>query len=104
MKNYCDNYQEAALTPVLYFLGNNHDDFPDRPEGSENAYKDGNNIDFMGHCITIGLSRQYDDWLLFNLASIFWRIKELIYFLMQLHADKTVMNVIVSECCHFPIR
>ena len=104
MKNYCDNYQEAALTPVLYFLGNNHDDFPDRPEGSENAYKDGNNIDFMGHCITIGLSRQYDDWLLFNLASIFWRIKELIYFLMQFHADKTVMNVIVSECCHFPIR
>lgn len=67
--------RETALTPVLYYLGNTIDDFPSRSADHESAYKNGNNIDQMGHCITIALSRNYDDWVLFNLASIFWRIK-----------------------------
>ena len=29
----------------------------------------------MGHCITIGLSRNAKNWVLFNLAAAYWRIQ-----------------------------
>ena len=67
--------KESAITPVLYFMGNAEEDFPERDPDSEDAYKDGYDIDHMGHCITIALSRSSDDYVLYNLASIFWRIK-----------------------------
>jgi len=90
--------REAALTPVMYYLGNTIDDFPPRSDYHESPYKDGYNIDQMGHCITIALSRNYDDWILFNLASIFWRIK------VCLHCTKTCLTIRKIVCPHHMIK
>ena len=68
------DHKEVALTEVIYWLGNDEHDFPERGTDHQSPYKPGDSLDNMGHCITIGLSRNSQNWKLFNLAAIYWRI------------------------------
>ena len=69
------DHKEVALTEVIYWLGNDEHDFPERAPDHQSPYKPGDSVDNMGHCITIGLSRKSQNWKLFNLAAIYWRIQ-----------------------------
>ena len=52
------DHKEVALTEVIYWLGNDEHDFPERGPDHQSPYKPGDSVDNMGHCITIGLSRR----------------------------------------------
>ena len=56
-------------------MGNSASDFEERPDDHKSPFKQGDSIEDMGHCITIGLSRNNKNWILFNLASLYWRIE-----------------------------
>lgn len=67
--------KELPLSKALQWLGNHANDFEDRGDDHKSPYKQGDSIEDMGHCITIGLSRNNQNWVLFNLAAIYWRIE-----------------------------
>ena len=67
--------KELPLSKALHWLGNQANDFEDRGDDHKSPYKQGDSIEDMGHCITIGLSRNNQNWVLFNLAAIYWRIE-----------------------------
>ena len=67
--------KENCISKSLYWLGNSATDFEERPDDHKSPFKQGDSIEDMGHCITIGLSRNNKNWVLFNLASLYWRIE-----------------------------
>jgi len=67
--------REPSLAPTIHWLGNELEDFDKRSDEHEAPYKVGNDVEDMGHCITIGLSRNAKNWVLFNLAAAYWRIQ-----------------------------
>ena len=52
-----EELREHALTSTMYFLGNAEEDFGFTTAEEKSRYKNGEDLDQMGHCITIGLSR-----------------------------------------------
>ena len=50
--------KELPLSKALYWLGNQASDFEDRSDDHKSPYKQGDSIEDMGHCITIGRGSQ----------------------------------------------